>query len=37
VLEVNLYAGGGTDIAQVSHGKGLLDETLSRLVRDTPP
>ena len=36
-LEVNLYAGGGTDIAQVSHGKGLLDDTLSRLVRDSPP
>ncbi len=23
-LEVNLYAGGGTDVSQVSHGKGLL-------------
>ena len=37
VLEVNLYAGGGTDIAQLSYGKGLLDETLSNLVRDAPP
>ncbi len=36
-LEVNLYAGGGTDIAQLSHGKGLLDETLSQLVRDARP
>ena len=33
VLEVNLYAGGGTDIAQVSHGNGLLDETLSDSCR----
>ena len=36
-LEVNLYAGGGTDISQVSHGKGLLDESLSALVRDSRP
>jgi hypothetical protein len=36
-LEVNLYAGGGTDVSQVSHGRGLLDDELSRLVRDSPP
>lgn len=36
-LEVNLYAGGGTDVSQVSHGRGLLDGELSALVRDSPP
>jgi Sugar-transfer associated ATP-grasp len=36
-LEVNLYAGGGTDVAQVSHGYGLLDDALERLVRGAPP
>ena len=36
-LEVNLYAGGGTDISQVSSGTGLLDEQLEGLIRESRP
>ena len=33
-LEVNLFAGGGTNISQVSSGKGLLDADLEGIVRE---
>ena len=36
VLEVNLCGAGGTDLSQTSSGKGLLDDSLMRLLREAP-